>query len=289
MIGEWSPLVDASGSGGVPFTSREGFMLRIAEEQTIRFRRDAAAHFEEEMIAHAREFFPNQVRVLGEPRVRTIFQYVVARARGHGLTTKRDICLYFTVALLLGSNFDVDALLPWASELLADTSPRSVATRIDRVADRALEYIEFIAGPDNIHLHRSLLRIRRAFADAAGWPGRFDPDFEIGSSARLMILFPKRAESIGDVGLSGTLQRARELAATFGVDTDFGVTTCTLLVFVLGTAFDTDPQLATLTNALHEDAEAGPDVRAARLNQCSCQLLDRWLGIMQRGGSHVPR
>src|SRR5687768_1038870 len=106
-------------------------MLIIKNAQVKAFGNAALKNFEEEMVRHVKEFFPNHYRMIRENELRTFINYAFLRAKEYGFTTKRNVCLYLNNMLALGSNFDHDPLYPWVYDILKEKTRHSPIARID--------------------------------------------------------------------------------------------------------------------------------------------------------------
>src|SRR5438105_3713106 len=84
----------------------ERTMLTIRRAQLAAFSRADAARFEQWMLDHLRKFFAKQCEAAGEPDLRETIRYGIERAAAHGFHSKRDICKYIDLMVVLGRDFD---------------------------------------------------------------------------------------------------------------------------------------------------------------------------------------
>jgi hypothetical protein len=94
-------------------------MLTIRAAQLAVFSHSEVRKFENWMVAHLSKFFPRQCASLGELKVRETVQYGIQRAACYGLTSKRDVCKYIDIMLVLGPDFDTNQRHAWAGEILS--------------------------------------------------------------------------------------------------------------------------------------------------------------------------
>ena len=66
-------------------------MLIIRQEQMDEFIRIAAKSFEDWMLVHLKNFFPDEYQALGDPEIRETIKYGIGKAESYGITTERDI------------------------------------------------------------------------------------------------------------------------------------------------------------------------------------------------------
>jgi hypothetical protein len=214
------------------------------------------------MVEHVRTYFPTHFRVLGETGIRPLIHYGYARAASHGLDTQRSVCLYINAMLLMGSNFDVDPMYPWAAEILSDTSGRYPRLRIDRLSDRSLRVFYRIAGPSHMQLNRALVNLHR---DAVA----IEQQIGQGSVSELpqfaLRLFPTKVEVVGEEAVQVVSRNAVDAAGRYGFVADAHVLLYGFLMFMIGSGFDTDPQYGRLRRALTDPHVTEPQARAATL------------------------
>lgn len=257
-------------------------MLRVRRSQTLALKHVEAAKFEEDLVEHVREFFPEHYHLMGDGVTRRVINYVAGRAQGYGLTTQREICLYLTVALLIGSNFDDDLLLPWAHQILTDTSNRPPRVRLDHLVDRTLSYISFIAGPKNVNLHRSFLRLAHFLRNPSALVTEpFCSNHEQHYLEKFEIIFPKKFEAIGEENVVAAYRQGLVDAANYGFCDGLGMGTYVTVVFIAGSALDRDPQLISINGLFQKPSTEDATALGAELHNRSCALLDRWLSYKQ--------
>src|SRR5215472_3275189 len=86
--------------------------------------------FEDRMLSHLRNSFPQQSELLGELRLREMIRQGVKRAGVYGITTERDVCKYVDLMMVWGTDFDQDQKLPWAGQILRTCNNPSVKTTV---------------------------------------------------------------------------------------------------------------------------------------------------------------
>jgi len=126
--------------------------MKLRKEQMDTFSEAARKSFEDRMVAHLREVFPQRSKRLGEPRVRGKIQHGIERAGTYGITSERDVCRYIDVMFAYGWDFDTDSKLPWAGRILNDERfllPEAKVNRLYRAAQReGSETLELTRGTD---------------------------------------------------------------------------------------------------------------------------------------------
>lgn len=94
-------------------------LLSIRAAQMAAFSQMEVRKFEDWMCTHATKFFPQQCAALGEPQLRELIQYGIARAAAHKITSKRDVCKFIDLMIVFGRDFDTEPRHAWAAEILA--------------------------------------------------------------------------------------------------------------------------------------------------------------------------
>ncbi len=85
------------------------------------------------MIAHLNKVFPEQSKILGEPKLRETIQYGTQRATSYRFISERDVCKYIDLMILFGRDFDKDPNLPWAQSILQNQAIKDPSIKVDRL------------------------------------------------------------------------------------------------------------------------------------------------------------
>lgn len=257
-------------------------MLNIRPQQFDVFAQAAFRNFEDRMIEHLKRFSPSHFKILEEADVRRAIRYGWERAQAHRLTSERSVGLYVQTMFMLGSNFDADPQFPWAAETLDDETTPDEAARVDRLSEKAWDYVEhvlpdFPAGDGSAEDSRMIEELRRIRREPQEVLAPSDmPEVYARSLARLCEAFPKKCEYVGHDNLRRLLQRATETVDAYGLNTERGVMLCLALMFVLGSGFDADPLLPWASAALKDQSVAGRNERVKRLYAGAVSCLRRW-------------
>lgn len=114
-------------------------MLTMRSAQMTVFSQAALKSFEDRMLDHVKEFFPEKCEKLGE-KTRETIRHGMVKARKYAISSEYDVCIFVDVMFEFGDDFDVDPNLPWASEVLNDPAIWSPTYRINRLFDAAMDY-----------------------------------------------------------------------------------------------------------------------------------------------------
>jgi hypothetical protein len=95
-------------------------MLTIRDEQMEALQEAAMRSFEQRMVLHLRQFFPEECRRAGEMRTLAAIRQGVQRAQAYGIESEIDVVRYIDISVVLGLDFDSGKRYPWARQILED-------------------------------------------------------------------------------------------------------------------------------------------------------------------------
>lgn len=251
-------------------------MLKIRKNQIQSLERAAVEGFEVRTIEHLKESFPNHCQLLETSGTRKVFQIGSEKAVSYKITTESGIWLYLDLMFLLGSGFDEDLLLPWAAEILKDDEIKLESDKIERLHDRAMEYLDCVSGPNNEYIDEAQQRI-----------SRFQFDTLMPSSAaefyeyvirKLNYIFPQKCDYLGELNLRRFTLRGIESAKSYGFTDERGWVIYIGLMFMLGSSFDADPQFSWAKDILTDQNIADQSVKVERLYNAAMNYLSQWCG-----------
>lgn len=108
-------------------------MLRIRPEQMAKLDQAAGRHFEDWMLGHLKDFFPEKCEQMGEDDVRGMIRHGMKRARSHKIEQGSEVCLYIDTMFLLGKDFDIAPEHEWAREILRSPERKDSPSRAARL------------------------------------------------------------------------------------------------------------------------------------------------------------
>ena len=111
--------------------------MKMRNEQIDAFSRSREIAYEDSLISHIRDFFPDRFQTAGETNVRELIRYGIMRSRSYGIVTERDVCKYIDLMIVFGRDFDQECV--WAQEILTDED----ADPVDQIDD-LYEVAQFI-------------------------------------------------------------------------------------------------------------------------------------------------
>ena len=117
-------------------------MLRIRKKQEEALRASRFAEFEDAMIVHLKQFFPDACLALGNEALKEVIVQGIDRASNYGIISRRDVMLYIDIMLIIGRDFDSDPNMPWARLILVDPTLPEPARRMRRLYQTALAQVK---------------------------------------------------------------------------------------------------------------------------------------------------
>lgn len=260
-------------------------MIRVHDKQIESLERSLALErFEDEMVVHLNGFVPRFSEVLGPHGVRRAVRFGIERARVYGVTNPGLLRFYVELMFMYGGMFDTDPFVPWAGPILRDPTIPDEVTRIDRLYDVTLRYLEDIGGPERSFATQALRNLQKIrFKDF--------PVAELRSGDKcietLTRIYPQRCAYLGEPLLKELVRRGAEVAAQHDVATDRGIVIVTGMMFTMGHGFAEDPLLPWVSATLRDPAIKDPARRVARLERRTQIYLDRAVDYLDRKQGHV--
>jgi hypothetical protein len=117
----------------------------ITPAQYAALSQDARRRFEDLVIAHLKEFFPERCRPLKEPDLRAVIDYGVKHAAVYNIVSEQGVCTYIDLMFLFGKDFDKHPQLPWACQVLTDPSIDTPETRVYQLRLAAQAHLQEVA------------------------------------------------------------------------------------------------------------------------------------------------
>jgi len=112
-------------------------MLIIRDDQKEVLGNYMLKKFENALVDHLNQYFPEKCRALGETGVLENIRLGIERAKSYGIVIEYQVSLYINLMFTLGRNFDSDPDLPWAIETLKDPSLDGTSEKIETLCQLA--------------------------------------------------------------------------------------------------------------------------------------------------------
>ena len=247
-------------------------MLHIRKEQMRALNAYMRENFVDEMVAYLREHFPQDCDVLGQAQTRRVIDLGIDRAAEHGLEIKGDVCNFITLMFSLGSYFDEDPLLPWASEVLEGKEENSPSAMMDDLYAKATEYLNRVAGDNGQYYRTALLRARERSFESLAETNTGNLTRDIRSC--LSSLYPQQYNALAKSSLKSLMELGQASAGRYGVGTHEGILLYVHLMFLIGSHFDRDPLHPWAAAVLEDESVTDPQQKARKLYEAAMARLD---------------
>ncbi|MET0403994.1 MAG: hypothetical protein ABW123_16400 [Cystobacter sp.] len=194
--------------------------------------------YQQDLVRHFGEHYPQQTLLLGVPGLLQAIQNGCTQAERHGFETKRDLCLYTHLTFMLGIGFDSDPQLEWAQEILQDPLLVDSRSRMHDLWEQAMIYMERVVGPKGIHPQHVLQTVQRRDMARDRVSQAQDEDVLLSF---FQEVWPEKASYVGTTALRVLISQNRRAAAGHGIVDGPGREEFALHAFLFGHRFHVDP------------------------------------------------
>jgi hypothetical protein len=228
--------------------------------------------FEREMVMHVGQYFPERFIMMGEPAAMETVRAAIHQGASHGIVLKRDVCLYLTCMLALGSHFDRDPKYAWALAILNGEEIGDASQRMTRLKEHMLEHVKVFPA----HVDEGMVqRLTEVESLAAGSAARKGADNAAAIMEHLSTNYPEelacfRPQDVLAMAELGMGKAAKHEFITAGDRFSF-----TTLLFLLGAGCDADPQFPWIPDTLGQPRSAGIDARISLLLRNTITRMER--------------
>ena len=226
-------------------------MLFIRHKQMERFEEVARRNFEEQMCEHLMRFSPVHCSTLDETVVRDIVRIGIERAGNYGFTNRGAVRFFIELMIQLGTDFDSDPQLEWASATLKASEPPTQEERASLLYDRAMNYIDAVVGPKYEYE-------KQALAQAERWTLSDLAHLANGSEEALLTalrsLYPQKFDYVGERAVHAIISKGAEQARGYTIRDPRGSTIFAILMYAFGHHCLTDPQFPWIAASLNDTA-----------------------------------
>jgi len=142
--------VSADLHNGLKNGSATGLVAAISEIRTKGVEEltpDGARRVTAEIFGRIRQLFPIKSEVIGDECVWLLIREAVRSATSYGIRNARGIWLFTSLMSVVGTGFDRDPQLPWASETLTDRAIGDGTERVNQLYVKALTALKQWWGP----------------------------------------------------------------------------------------------------------------------------------------------
>lgn len=211
-------------------------MLRIRKEQMKVFEGAALQTFEDEMMAHGRQFSPKMCEIIGDEYLRLAVHDGIERSFSYGFTNRGPARFFIEMMFILGGHFDTDPQYPWAGEILRDSQIDQMK-RSESMYEKVKDYLEKVCGPKNANVRKAL----EVLLAKARRPIPFSLNDVPAMIEEMTRVYPQKAAYIGAEALEGLIFEGRNKAKESGFTTERGQVLTVVLMFAFGHGCTNDP------------------------------------------------
>ena len=126
----------------------------IRAEQMRAFEQAARRQFEQEMVAHSKDFSPPLCEVIGDDQLLVALRSAMTRAEGYGFTYRGPIRLFIEMMFLCGSAFDTDPQYKAVGEILRASGDQM--QRAEQIHELVLDNLGKVSGPGAVNVRKAL-------------------------------------------------------------------------------------------------------------------------------------
>jgi hypothetical protein len=232
-------------------------MLRISTTQKRTLDQASIQQFHEASLRRMHEIFPGHARYLGPRATRHLVEQGHRLAEKSGFNTERDIRLYTDLMIMLGAGFETDPQLPWAREVLDDSSYAGVS-RMEALWDRAMAYLDSTVGARSVfpawaYQADRQLRARLIRSGKLGFKDVISYFFEI---------WPQKVSYIG----ARRLQEALSLFTFWNIDDSVVRSELSICCFLFGHRFFEDPVFPWAASIVANASKSDASITMSQIN-----------------------
>lgn len=226
-------------------------MLTISTEQYDKLGDAYFKNYKLSLIPYVQEHFPIHANYLNDDGIYAVIEQSCVAAEKYGFESKRDICLYINLCIMLGTCFDTDPQLPHLAKILAAEYPLALDERMDLLWDEAIIKIEETLGPDEVFpIQECTLALGSNYETLCS-----NHDTVIAAVTKhFHEVWPQKAALICDDLRLELTDFCCSTAAQYGIVHQQGQIEYTTMAFLLGHQFDKDPLFPWISKILQDDA-----------------------------------
>ena len=253
-------------------------MIVIRQNQLDSLLEAGLAEFENEMMAHSKEFSPRLTELLGDEQLRIAVGQAMDRAASYGFTYRGPIRLYIELMFLCGSDFDTDPQYAEIRKELNATDDQMA--RADRIWKGVVDYNSRVSGENNINV----LKAEEYLAEFAESPIIFSEGSFVSSIVNEMTTaFPQKVDYIGKEGLTKLIDKGRATAQKYELSSLRAQALIIILMFSFGHGCTHDPLYPWISRTLLDEQIKDSEARTRRLEKKARTWLDHVLARLHKG------
>lgn len=261
-------------------SSSSGGGIIIRAEQMRVFEEKAWQQFEEEMVAHSKEFSPRLCEIIGDEQLGVAVRAAIAHAVDYGFTNRGPIRLFVEMMFLCGSSFDTDPQYPELGQALRAATDQM--QRAQQIHELHNTYLERVSGVGAVNVHRAL----RGTLTFVRTPMAVSFDDLHGDMLREMQhIFPQKVAFVPEEGLRVLIDQGIAEARRYRFEGVRPIVVLVVLKFAFGHGCTDDPLYPWIARTLKDQRIVGPEARARRLEKKALTWLKHVIANNEERGS----
>ena len=257
--------------------------MQIRNAQMKALEEDGRRRFEEEMMAHSREFAEPICKIIGDEQLRIVLRSAMSRAADYGFTLRGPIRLFIEMTFLSGSGFDTDPQYPEVGKVLRASDHEMV--RAEKIHQGYQDYLARVSGPRAANVHTALKGLLSFAQKPPIIPADNFVPFMLGEMRRV---FPQKTAYVGEAALTALIHEAAAVAQKYEFPSVREQALIAVLMFAFGHGCTNDPLYPWISNTLRDSRIVDAAARARRLEKKAVTWLEHVVARNERrneGGS----
>jgi hypothetical protein len=253
-------------------------VIVIRQNQLDSMLKAGQIEFENEMMAHSKEFSPRLTELLGDEKLRIAIRQAMDRAESYGFTYRGPIRLYIELMFLCGSDFDTDPQYAEIRKELSGTDDQMI--RAERIWQGVVDYNSQVCGEKNINV----VKAEEYLAEFAKSPIHFNESSFVETIVNEMTAaFPQKVDYIGKEGLKELIDSGRATAQKHELSSLRAEALIIILMFTFGRGCTKDPLYPWISRTLQDEQIKDSEARTKRLEKKARTWLDHVLARVHKG------
>jgi hypothetical protein len=252
-------------------------MLRIRPDQMTVFEETARRQFEEEMLAHSKQFAAPLSELLGDEQLLVALRSAMDRADQYGFTNKGPIRFFVEMMFLCGSAFDTDPQYPALGQILC--TPDDQMVRAQQMHEGYLDYLNKVSGPGAVNVQNAL---KEMLIIARRPDSYLSNDLVDRMLLEMHRVFPQKTAYVGEPNLQALISEGLSEADRYGFSSARSRALIVILKYAFGHGCTDDPLYPWISRTLKDERIVDSAARAARLEKKAIIWLEHVVARNER-------
>lgn len=213
--------------------------IQITNRQLKKLEPYALDSYINELVSHCNEKFPHLKKTMGIENLKQVLRQSVNKANEQGFTQRGPVKFYIDLLIAFGYDFDTDPQYYWIQNILRKNEHLSQIELSTILYKQIKRYSEFTSGEDNQFLYKVAERLDSLSIHTI----KVSKDSFIDNIQYLLeYIYPEKYQQIGSEAVEQLIFESINKANNEYQFTQVNyVSLLTVLMFILGHQFDSDP------------------------------------------------